>query len=222
MKTLNLTPTELAYIVNNYEFVGRGPHGIVVKLNDDYLLKFKYKDFVDTFDTDDKLGDISNIIKIRKSANLATYNSTESNRVKMIKHAIEKQQFVNHSTLTQGLVYVDDFCVGYVLKYHKNMVSLHKFLHNANLSDFDKNVIFYKVKTSVDELMKNYIYLSDLSTNNILINPKTKQLEIINFEDSLTCYDEENLFDKQTMTSKLEKIKSDFEIKNDDELLMCK
>ena len=112
-------------------FIGNGSYGLVVKLNDEYLFKFKYKDFIDAFGVDNnginlqKLGDITKIIKDRKQINQIVYGGIETTIVKMIKLAMTKQKNLKHTTLTQGLVYVDDFCVGYILKNHKNMISLY-------------------------------------------------------------------------------------------------
>ncbi len=216
MKTLNLSSTELSNIINNNEFIGNGSYGLVVKLNDEYLFKFKYKDFIDAFGVDNnsinfqKLGDITKIIKDRKQINQIVYGGIETTIVKMIKLAMTKQKNLKHTTLTQGLVYVDDFCVGYILKNHKNMISLYQYQKENDISSAEKDVIMDKIKVSMEEMIKNYIYLSDFTTNNILYNPENNQLEIIDFEDSLTCYTKRNVFSEKTMLERFDKIRQSF------------
>ena len=216
MKTLNLSSTELSNIINNNEFIGNGSYGLVVKLNDEYLFKFEYKDFIDAFGVDNnsinlqKLGDITKIIKDRKQINQIVYGGIETTIVKMIKLAMTKQKNLKHTTLTQGLVYVDDFCVGYILKNHKNMISLYQYQKENDISSVEKDVIMDKIKISMEEMIKNYIYLSDFTTHNILYNPENKQLEIIDFEDSLTCYTNRNVFSEKTMLERFDKIRQSF------------
>ena len=216
MKTLNLSSTELSNIINNNEFIGNGSYGLVVKLNDEYLFKFNYKDFIDAFGVDNnrvnlhKLGDITKIIADRKEVNQIVYGDTEKTQVKMIKLAMTKQKKLQHTTLTQGLVYVDDFCVGYILKNHKNMIPLYQYQKENDISSAEIAVILDKIKTSMTEMIKNSIYLSDFTTHNILYNPETQQIEIIDFEDSLTCYTRRNALSEKTMIDRFDRITQSF------------
>ncbi len=226
MKTLNLSSTELSNIINNNEFIGNGSYGLVVKLNDEYLFKFNYKDFIDAFGVDDnrfnlhKLGDITKIITDRKEVNQIVYGNTEKTQVKMIKLAISKQKKLQHTTLTQGLVYVDDFCVGYILKNHKDMISLYQYQKENNISFAEIEIILDKIKISMKEMIKNYIYLTDFTTHNILYNPDTQELKIIDFEDSLTCYIRRNAFDEKTMLERFDKICQSFNQNKVDEKIL--
>ena len=49
MKILNITPKELSHILKYKKEIGHGSYGIIVKLNNDELFKFNYKDFVNDF-----------------------------------------------------------------------------------------------------------------------------------------------------------------------------
>lgn len=49
MKILNITPNELSNIIKNKKEVGHGSYGLILKLNDDELFKFNYKDFINDF-----------------------------------------------------------------------------------------------------------------------------------------------------------------------------
>ncbi len=223
MKTLNLSSVELSNIINNNEYIGNGSCGLVVKLNDDFLLKFNYKDFINEFEINNnkvnlqKLGDITNRIEDIKQINKIVYKDTETARIKMIKLAMNKQENLKHTTLTQGLVYVDDFCVGYILKNHKNMTPLYQYQKENNISSAEIEIILNKIKTSMDEMIKNYIYLDDFTTHNILYNPETQQLELIDFEDSLSCYTRRNASSENEMLERFNKIKQSFNQKELDE-----
>lgn len=224
MKIINLSPIELSNIINNNEYIGNGSYGLVVKLNDEYLFKFNYKDFIDAFCIDNnrfnlnKLGDISEIIEVNKRINQIVYGDAEKTIVKMIKLAMSKQENLKHTTLTQGLVYVDDFCVGYILKNHKNMITLYQYQKEKDIPSAEIAVILDKIKISINEMIKNYIYLSDFTTHNILYNPETQQIEVIDFEDSLTCYTRRNALSEKTMLEKFDRISQSFGQNNDYEI----
>lgn len=222
-KTLNLSATELSNIINNNEFIGNGSYGLVVKLNDDFLLKFNYKDFINEFEINNnkvnlqKLGDITNRIEDIKQINKIVYKDTETARIKMIKLAMKKQESLKHTTLTQGLVYINDLCIGYILKNHNNMQTLYQYQEENNISSDEIEIILNKIKVSMDKMIKNYIYLDDFTTHNILYNPETQQLELIDFEDSLSCYTRRNASSEKEMLERFDIIKQQFNQKKFDE-----
>ena len=136
MKTITLTVEELINIINTNERIGVGSYGIVVKLYDGYLFKFCYKDFIDCFKKDnnrillklENAQEISGEIECRKNIDKILNGVKEPLRVKNIRLLMSKQKNVKHSTFTQGFVYVNNYCVGYLLKHHKNMVNLHDYV----------------------------------------------------------------------------------------------
>lgn len=220
---LNLSSKELSNIINNNERIGNGSYGLIVKLNDEYLFKFNYKDFIDAFCMDNnrfdlnKLGDISEIIEDKKRINQIVYGDTETAMIKMIKLAMSKQKNLKHTTLTQGLVYVDDFCVGYILKNHNDMITLYQYQKENDISPAEISVILGKIKISMNEMIKNHIYLKDFTTRNILYNPKTQQIEIIDFEDSLTCCTRRNALSEKTVLEEFDRIVQSFAQNKDNE-----
>ena len=112
MEIVNLSPEELSMIVNNNEFIGNGSYGLVVKYNEDYLLKFNYKDFIDEFEVAhnriqlNRLGNISRTIEKRKEINQFLYGDLDSSRLKMIKLAMSKQPSI--TTLANKFVIINN------------------------------------------------------------------------------------------------------------------
>ncbi len=193
MKRVDLTVEQLRNIVAKNEVVGRGSFGIIYKLNDDTLFKFEYKDYFDDFEVKDgrvnlkKLLDISETIENRKKIN-RELNFKPSAEVEKI---IKLQDKVHLTKLTQGLVYVNNHCVGYLLYYHKNMVNLFEYIKDNKINDKDKKQILENIKNAIQELCDNNIYMTDLTTHNILINPANNEIQLIDFEDSWTSVREE-------------------------------
>lgn len=194
MKTINITPEELSKIVENNKVIGQGSFGIVYQLDEDTLFKFRYINFLNDFEVVNgeldlrKLGDVSKTIETgaradREKGREADYMSKE------IEHANAKQGKIRHTTLTQALVKVNGGLVGYALKYHKNMVNLFDYLCDNQLTLAQSKKVGKNIFTAVEELLENAIYLRDLSVRNIMVNPKTLKIEIIDLEDSLASTD---------------------------------
>ena len=207
MIILEMTPQEVQTIINGCKHLGNGCFGLVVKLDDDTLFKFNYKDFFDCFEMKDrkvqlnKLGDISREIEIRKEIAQMLYDG-DSTRVEHIKKMIARQDKIKLSTLTQGFVYCNGFCIGYVLKNHKNLKELYPYMVSRTLvlSQEEKEHIIQQIKERLDELLANYIYVLDFSLNNMLYDPKTRTVELIDFEDSLYCLDKrDEAFEKEIL-----------------------
>lgn len=215
MIILEMTPSEVQTIINGCKHLGNGCFGLVVKLDEDTLFKFNYKDFFDCFEVKDrkvqldKLGDISKEIEIRKEIADMLYGG-EPTRIEHIKKMIARQDNVKLTTLTQGLVYSNGFCVGYVLKNHKNHKELYPYMVSRALvlSQEEKEHIIKQIKTRLDELFENHIYILDFSLNNMLYDPKTRTVEIIDFEDSLYCLDKRDEAFEKEILNKFNKMSS--------------
>lgn len=207
MIILDMTPQEVQTIINGCKHLGNGCFGLVVKLDEDTLFKFNYKDFFDCFEQKDrkvqldKLGDITREIEIRKDIAQILYNG-EPTKIQHIKKMIARQDKVKLSTLTQGLVYSNGFCIGYILKNHKNMKDLYPYMVSRALvlTQEEKEHIMKQIKERLDELFENHIYVLDFSLNNMLYDKQTRTVELIDFEDSLYCLDkrDEN-FEKEIL-----------------------
>ena len=129
---IDLTSKDIMDIFSNNERVGMGSNGIVFKYDDDSLFKFKYKEFIDCFPVVDgsfdfsSIADISEEVKSRKSVQNILTRGEEPMADLEIKSLMSKQRWLRKSTMPQGMVYVDGYCVGYILKHHKNMVNLYR------------------------------------------------------------------------------------------------
>lgn len=195
MKEISLRVDELQTICAKNKIIGQGSYGIVYKLDDDTLFKFNYKDFIDCFDVKGNkfdtrcLGDISSEIKDKKEIERIVYKGKERYDIQAIRKATNKQSQIKLTTLTQGLVFCDNYCVGYLLHNHKNMVNLYDFVLKVGLKDLDAQKVSDGINNAVTELMQNNIYHYDFTTRNILINPETNDIQIIDFEDQLRVYD---------------------------------
>ena len=194
MEIKEFSTVELINIMENNEIVGRGNYGIVYKLDNDRLFKLFYADFKDYFDFKNRTFDYSKLDRLETSLqcwrmNEEMYKNSKQNVVKLI----DRQKSIKLTQLTKGLVYVNGYCVGYLLKNHQNMQNLLIYLSKNLLRQSDTNQISKNINKAVKELLENYIYITDLSKSNVLLNPNTNEIQLIDFEDKWTkCKDSYN------------------------------
>lgn len=207
MKVLKLLPKDLSQIVAEKEVVGFGCYGIIYKLDENTLFKFNYKEFIACFKQEDrkidwkKLGDISEIVAAYKE--IGGDNLIKEKMTKLIS----KQENVKLTKLTKGMVFVQDYCVGFLLHYHKDMCNLYDYLKTHNLSEKDKEIIAKSTRSAVMELLDNDIYTSDLTTKNILYKPSTNEIQLIDFEDVMTsCRENAPKYLRDDVEEKLERL----------------
>ena len=217
MNKLELTDDELKSIVANNKILGKGSYGIVYKLNDCMLFKFKYKDFIDSFDVKDGIINTRRLLHIEKK--IETLKKIEHDMKSVLGESVDSDREVKKlialkdklrlTKLTQGLVYVNGYCVGYLLTNHKNMVNLFEFLENNTIEISDKETIMRNIENAVKELCDNNIFMRDLTTRNILVNPKTNEIQVIDFEDVCTSVREDRpLYLVKEMAHQLKEIKN--------------
>ena len=208
MKKLELTVNELRKIVAHNEVIGQGAYGRVFKLDDNTLFKFKYKEFFNDFEEENrvknyfKLKNISETIKMLKSISSEEIPGLFPQMQEIINH----KDKIKLTKLTQGIVVVNGYCVGYLLHNHKDMENLYNYLNKHNLSIGTKKEILNKIKVAVKELTDNNIFMLDLSTRNILINPKTNDIQLIDFEDATTYKEDNNEYYLGNVEDKFERI----------------
>lgn len=213
MKEISFSVVDLQSICANKEIVGQGSYGIVYKLDDNTLFKFNYKDFIDCFEVKGNkidtrsLGDISSELDGRKEIESIVYKDKERYELQAIRKACSKQTQMKLNTLTQGLVFCNGYCIGYLLHNHKNMVNLYDYVIQNGMSETETEIILLGIQNAVQELMLHNIYHYDLTTRNILMNPETKDVQIIDFEDQLRVYDAPDNNSIRKMQQQIKEIK---------------
>ena len=212
MRIDNLNAEDLSNIVSHNKRVGVGSYGIVCEYDEDTLFKFCYKPFIDCFQCRDgvidlsAIGDISQEINQRKEIDYIICRGEESARVRDVKDLIGKGKWLTRTSMPKGLVYVDGYCVGYLLKYHKNMVNLYDYLSNHSISEVMLGRIAGDLSLAVQELSDNAIYHDDFTLRNVMYDPQSGRTEIIDFEDAVRSYDEKNSAAEKSFKRSLDKV----------------
>lgn len=148
---------------------------------------------------------------------------TGDSNVQKVKKLIKKKDIIKRTKLTQGIVYVEDKFVGYLVYYHKDKINLYDYLNNYHISEKDIEIIIKQIKEIHKELIENYIYVTDVSSANFMINTKTKEIQAIDFEDDYTkCLNKENLKEKEEIMRKIANLEYEMELYKKREYVVMK
>ena len=214
MEKMFLTPEQLVNILANNEYVGRGTSGMIIKLDDNNLLKFKYKDFISVLNYKDGKFSITNVnglirvLSLHKNVIDIMSKDGIFSEIDFIEELIAKQPNIKKTSLTQGIVYCNGCMIGYLLKYHKNMVNLYDYLKENDIKNKEKKIILSNIKDAMVELIKNGIYLKDFTMHNVMFDPKTQDVQIIDFEDAASLREPNDKNGIKLMESQFKDIKS--------------
>ena len=207
---MHLSVDELLAFISGANIVGQGSMGILYELGQDEVFKFNYKDFIDEFAVDgNKInlrkvsGDVASAIKDRKMIDRIVYRDGEKEIVKAVRKMADRRPNMKHNTLPKGVVYVQDYPVGFILERQYDMVNLYEHIMSFGLSEEEVSAISQSVRLAVRELADNNIYHFDLTARNILYNPNTMAIQIVDFEDSVRVCDSEDRGYLATMTQEV-------------------
>lgn len=209
MEIINLTSNDVQNIASNSEIIGQGSNGILYQIDDELLFKFNYKKFIDCFSLDGnsvnirKLNDITETVQKWKEVDFILNGEADSHYVKNLKSLIDKQKNIQMTHLPKGLVYVDGFCVGTIIQYHKDYINLFEHLKNNDLSEECVNLVSKNLSLATEELIKNNIYHRDFTLRNVMYNPNTNDVQIIDFEDAVSSLSEQDKGYEQSVKDRL-------------------
>lgn len=211
MKIIKITKEEIInYLSDKENIKGQGTYGILYKYNDTTLIKLYYKDYINTYFTLD-----SNIFEKEIEANL---NVIETFKQLGIKHSDKLEELKKlHSTLQltdcydliKGVVTYKNYPVGVLLEYYKDYMTLKDIFFY--LSTKEKTIVLEKIKTLIENLMENNIYLGDIKENNIMVNKETLEVKLIDLDGEQVrieekSYVETHPFIKKECTDKCDKM----------------
>lgn len=198
MEIMNLTSGDVQRIAASNNIVGLGSNGIVYQIDDDTLFKFNYKKFIDCFSVDitsikiRELNDISKSVEKWKEIDVFLNKGKDDAFVEQLKSLMKKQSDIHLTDFPKGLVYVDGYCVGSLIKYHKEYVNLYDYLQHNEIEKDGLVIVEKKLNLAVEELISNYIYHSDFTLRNVMYNPETHDVQIIDFEDAVYSLKKQN------------------------------
>lgn len=196
MIEVSLSFEDLVEIIVNFEIVGQGTQGVLYDLGNGDCFKFNYREFNNFFEgkkgakdlrclsSDKNLGeyirDLSENVKIK---NYLGHKSL----VKFVRKMADRQANMKYNQLPKGVVYVEGYPVGVILKRINNMVNLQDYIKYNGLSETEIKTIMWGLTEAVGELRKNFIYHFDITPKNVLYEPQSMSVQIVDFADVIVC-----------------------------------
>lgn len=113
----------------------------------------------------------------------------------------ERQESITHTSLPHGLLFTyneqgEKVFLGIVMKYFKDHLSIDTI---TTVENVDMNSIYLNFVRSLKELTDNFIYPTDLNNKNILVEPATLEVQIIDLDGeqcTISDQEEKELMDK--------------------------
>ena len=216
MEQMNLYLTTLEF--KNLKEIGHGTDGSVYLYKNKFLIKLYHKRIYEIMKATKRNNEDIKIYTKGKiqyndyyANDLAYYSYEEENNIKLhpkegIKKAIERNNFINLTSLPIGIVYLNGRFAGCIIKRHYG-IQIHKL---TGLPINMRKRIYLNVLESIKELLKNNVYPIDLANSpfvkkqiilpnqriittghsHILVNPITIKTQLIDLEGKSTIYTE--------------------------------
>ena len=183
-------------LINNKELIASGSGANLYKYSNNSLFKFRAGYFAETLALDKEdmedlsLSQIALAIQVKNANSNSFQYFKQKQKENDLRKVIKRGKFLRYSKTTNSMVFVDDICVGYILPYHKDMITLKDYLKAEDLQPAQKLQVYQNIERAINELRENFIYHPDLTLGNILVNPDTCETQIIDFEDDVVACDE--------------------------------
>lgn len=208
MVELELTKEELENYLFYLETIGMGSNGLVQKLEDDICIKIYYKDIYDVYSSKD-INLLDDIIERHKKIKTDFYDNER-----------QKLELLTQMGYITKVLYYKGYKIAVEMKLYKDYVMLYDAIRHLDTNK--KELVYFKIKNKMSELINNNIYPIDLSTANILVNLDSLDIVFIDLDDSGTRYDTDDFFADNPLVkrnlllscnSRLREIKEAFENK---------
>lgn len=180
MVELELTKEELENYLFNLETIGMGSNGLVQKLDDNTCIKIYYKDIYEIYSSKD-INLLDDIIDRHKKIKTDLYDNER-----------QKLELLTQMGYITKVLNYNGYKIAVEMKLYKDYVMLYDAIRQ--LDKIKKELVYYKIKNKMAELINNNIYPIDLSTANILINLDSLDVVFIDLDDSGTRYDTDDFF----------------------------
>ena len=180
MKILNISKEQLInFLVDTSIRIGEGSNGIVSIYDNQTLVKIHYLDIQNSYYSNN-YDYIDEEIEEKLSFENKMKKITGLSKTDLLIELINKLKKSN-SKLIDGIVMYKQYPIGVLMKYYKGYKTLENIL--LKLTNAERITIYDKIKTMLYNLVENGIYMSDIKFDNILIDEKSLDVQIIDLDD---------------------------------------
>jgi len=185
---INLTSEDIEYIKKHKKLVGKGVDGAVYNIGGNVLYKIYHNSTSEILLNNNAIYDsegvnISGVMpfrgrvsKVNNIINYVDHDDVTLSREEALIKAIEKQKYIKHTMLPQGIIKRNNRIIGCVYKKYNTIWGIYaaSFLPLEYRYKICKRVIY-----KVQELIDNNIYLTTLAQKNELLPFSKKDSNIL-------------------------------------------
>ncbi|MBQ8891564.1 MAG: hypothetical protein IJ068_01720 [Bacilli bacterium] len=186
MKIIELNKEQLKLFLSNPNPFSKGCNGII-NLIEDKLYKIYYKDFIDfyLYEREEEIDNaVNNWLDIESITNFGL-------RIPEIRlKEFERLDNTKSKGLITALLSYNGLFVGIEMKYYKNFLKIDEAIQYLDDSAID--YCLHKALELINDLLDNNIAPKDVKESNILVNPKTLEVVLIDLDGVETTYGPDN------------------------------
>jgi len=195
---------EIKKLLFESEVIGHGTYGLIVKYDEDTLLKIYYKDIFDTFY-------LKNIEIENEMIQMGLKCKT---RLKDMISRIQQLENTKSRGLIKGIAMYKECMIGVFLERYKNYDTLTNVFSDLQKAD-QKRVLDVTANLLVD-LYKNGVVPVDIKEDNVMVRKKDLDIKLIDLDDNETRYEDkkylyEHSYIKKDVINSFEKMKDRLE-----------
>lgn len=191
----SLSKEEIKKLLFESEVIGQGTYGLIVKYDEDTLLKIYYKNIFHTFYS-------KNIEKLDGEINSRIETENEMIQMGLIcKTRLEDmisriQQLENTKSrgLIKGIAMYKECMIGVFLERYKNYDTLTNVFSDLQKAD-QKRVLDVTASLLVD-LYKNGVAPLDIKEDNVMVRKKDLDVKLIDLDGNETRYEDKKYLDE--------------------------
>lgn len=176
MKNIELNKNDIQYIINGKQ-IGDGSYGVVYEYDEDSVVKLY-------FGIPYHMDSLDNIVLSKKNME----RSLKQKNAVVLEKKIEMLNNTSSKELITGVLIYKNYPIGIKMKYYKNYITLDELIRRYSIDNAAIKKIIRSIGDSIKSLKNQGIYTTDLNARNILINPETLEIKLIDLDDDLTIY----------------------------------
>ena len=186
MKIIDINKKQFLTMLLNPKPYAQGQMGIITLIGDK-LYKIYYKDFSETYISKDK-HKLDSEVSGKLALNKTKYYDYRKPSKQLEK--FERLSKTKSDDLITGVLSYKGLFVGIEMNYYEGYISLSKIASEIEEEELNKyiSIIF----DLANDLVMHNIIPQDIKEDNIIVNPKTKDVKLIDLDGYETIYGSEN------------------------------
>ncbi len=195
MTIIKLYPQDITNLMKNTNnIINIDTDGIIIKYNEDTLIKLYYKNFFNALLNPTPKTLITELDTQKKIETFLTKNKGIKPLLKEIQEKIIALNKTEEQGLIKGIITCTNYPVGILLTNYKDYEPLNNI--KDTLTKKELQIVLTTVKYLINDLTENNIYPETINEKNIIVRKKDLDVKLINLDTKDTRIETETYINK--------------------------